>query len=271
MSDATTIRLWEGKAPLAAGDEPADVPKIDIYRPDKDADGSAIVVCPGGGYGHLAPHESEPIARWLNTLGVTGIVLTYRIAPRYHYPAAFMDVSRAIRTVRHRAKEFELDPQRIGVLGFSAGGHLSANISTRFDNDDRAADEINNETARPDVSVLLYPVVTLDGPSAHLGSRRNLLGEKPPQEMIDMLSCEKQVTAHTPPAFIFHTVGDAGVPVENAMLYAAAMRKAGVAFEMHLFERGRHGVGLASDDPVLGKWPMLCANWLKLRKFGKGA
>src|SRR5688572_15338812 len=131
----TNVRLWHGRAPMAVGGEPADVPSIAIH-PAKEADGSAIVICPGGAYQHLAPHEAEPVARWLNTLGIVGIVLTYRLAPRYRYPAAFFDVSRAIRTVRARAKEFQLDPKRVGVLGFSAGGHLAATVSTKFDSDD---------------------------------------------------------------------------------------------------------------------------------------
>src|SRR5688572_4691421 len=173
MAESTTKPLerplWPHRAPLAIGDEPADIPRIAIYEP-ADPDGSAIVVCPGGGYRHLAAHESEPIARWLNTLGITAILLTYRLSPRYRYPAAFLDVSRAIRTTRANATEWKLDLQRVGVLGFSAGGHLSATVSTRFDSDPRneaAHDVIDRQTARPDLSVLLYPVITLDGVSAH--------------------------------------------------------------------------------------------------------
>jgi acetyl esterase/lipase len=180
-------------------------------------------------------------------------------------------VSRAIRTLRARGKELGVDPKRVGVLGFSAGGHLSANVSTKFDSDERGTDDVDQQSARPDVSVLLYPVITLDGPAAHAGSRKALLGEMPEKGMIESLSCEKQVTAHTPPAFIFHTVADAGVPVENALLYAAALRKEGLPFEMHLFERGKHGVGLASHDAALKAWPALCGQWLKLREFGRGA
>jgi acetyl esterase/lipase len=209
------------------------------------------------------------VARWLNTLGVTGVVLTYRLAPRYRYPAAFLDVSRAIRTLRHRAKELELDPARIGVLGFSAGGHLAATISTRFDSEERDAnDPIEQQSARPDVAVLLYPVIMLDGVSSHVGSRKALLGEDPEPAMVEALSAERQVTPHTPPTFLFHTVADPGVPVENSMQYAAALRKAGVAFEMHLFEPGKHGVGLAESDPVLRAWPGLCGTWLRGKRFG---
>ena len=273
MSDATalvtTVRLWEGRAPLAAGERKEDVPTIAVFRPKKP-DGSAIVVCPGGGYHTLAPHEAEPVARWLNTLGVTGIVLTYRHAPKYRHPAPLMDVSRAIRTVRYRAKEWEIDPKRVGVLGFSAGGHLAATVSTLFDSDERAPDEINQLSCRPDLSVLVYPVITFGEISAHTGSRKNLLGDDPQREMFDHLSAEKNVNAHTPPAFILHTVADTVVPVENAILYASALRKATVPFELHCFEPREHGVGLAEKDPVLGAWTRLCATWLASRKFGRG-
>ncbi len=233
MSDATanvfSQRLWSGKAPGAIGDTPEDTPQITVYQP-KDPDGSAIVVCPGGGYGALAEHEGQPMARWLNTFGVTGIVLQYRLGPRYHHPAPLIDVSRAIRTVR-ATKDWKIDPERIGVMGSSAGGHLSATISTHYDSDDRNVnDPIDQQTARPDVAVLLYPVITLEGVSAHVGSRKNLLGDKPSQELLDLLSNDKHVTPHTPPTFIFHTVADAGVPVENSMMYAMALRKAGIAF-----------------------------------------
>jgi acetyl esterase/lipase len=264
-------RLWKDKAPLAIGDEPLDIPTITLFAPEKP-DGSAIVVCPGGGYAHLADHEGAPIAKFLNQTGITAFVLKYRLGPRYHHPAPLMDVSRAIRTVRHRAKELNLDPQRIGVMGFSAGGHLTATISTIFDTDDRdAQDPIDQESARPDIAVLCYPVITFEGVSAHLGSRKNLLGENPPAELLDHLSAEKNVNPHTPPSFIFHTVSDNGVPIENSMMYAAALRKNGIPFEAHFFQPGRHGVGLAEKDPVLKAWPGLCAAWLATHKFGQRA
>lgn len=275
MSEATTTqsantwRLWKDKAPGALGNEPADIPSIKLHQPEKP-DGSTIIVCPGGGYAHLAQHEGEPVAQWLNATGVTAFVLTYRLGPKYRYPAAFVDVSRAIRTVRHRAKELALDPARVGVLGFSAGGHLSSTISTHFDADERdSKDPIDHESARPDVAVLCYPVITLEGVSAHLGSRKMLLGENPPADLIDLLCNERHVTAHTPPTFLFHTVADTGVPIENSMQYAAALRKAGVAFEAHFFQPGKHGVGLASADPVLKAWPGLCAAWLATHQFGR--
>jgi acetyl esterase/lipase len=243
---------------------------LKIYRPEKP-DGSSLIVCPGGGYTHLAAHEGEPVAKFFNRTGVTTFVLSYRLAPRYRWPAAFLDVSRAIRTIRHRAKELDLDPSRVGVLGFSAGGHLVTTISTHFDTDEQrdASDAIDQQSARPDVAVPCYAVITFQGVSAHTGSRKALLGENPPQEMLDLLSNEKHVTPHTPPTFLFHTVADPGVPFENSLVYAQALRKAGVAFELHLFEQGRHGVGLAENDPALRAWPGLCATWLALHKFGR--
>ena len=269
---AEPVRLWPEGAPAALGQEPADVPTITVYPAQRDgADPSpAIVVCPGGGYGGLAAHEAEPIAKWLNTLGVTGVVLRYRLGPRYHHPVPLQDAQRAIRTVRARAAEWKVDPKRVGILGFSAGGHLAATASTQFDAGDPAAsDPIDRQSSRPDVSVLVYPVITFTDPHTHAGSRRNLLGDNPPKELVDAMSAEKRVTKDTPPAFIFHTADDQAVPVENAILYASALRRAGVPFELHVYEHGRHGVGLAPNDPVLKSWPGRCADWLATKGFGK--
>jgi acetyl esterase/lipase len=267
------IPLWQAGAPGALGSEPADVPTVTVYRAPKNSDGTpsaAIVVCPGGGYGGLAQHEGEPIARWLNTLGITGVVLKYRLGPRYHHPVMLNDARRAIRTVRARAGEWNVDPKRVGVLGFSAGGHLAATASTQFDaGDANAPDSIDRLSSRPDVSVLVYPVITLTDPHTHAGSRRNLLGENPPKEQVEAMSAEKRVTKDTPPTFIFHTADDQAVPVENALLYAAALRKNGVPFELHVYEHGRHGVGLAQDDPVLKSWPGRCADWLVTKRFAQ--
>jgi acetyl esterase/lipase len=262
------LPLWLGKAPGGLGGEDADVPSIVLYRAPGTANAPAIVVCPGGGYGGLAPHESEPIARWLNTLGVTGVVLKYRLGPRYRHPVPLQDAQRAIRTVRARAGEWNIDQQRVGILGFSAGGHLAATASTQFDaGDPDTADPIDRMSSRPDVSVLVYPVITFTDPYTHAGSRRNLLGENPPKELIESMSAENRVTKDTPPAFIFHTADDQAVPVENAILYASALRRSAVPFELHIYEKGRHGVGLASSDPVLRTWPGRCADWLKAKGF----
>lgn len=266
----TSQPLYPHGAPGALGTEPGDVPMLVPYEA-QDPDGSAMLVFPGGGYGHLAPHEGEPVARWLATLGITPFVVLYRLAPRYHHPAMLQDAAYAMRTVRAMSRELKLDPNRIGVLGFSAGGHLAATISTQFDDGDaNSPDPIAKVSSRPDVSVLCYPVITLSGVSAHTGSRRALLGENPSPELIDQMSAEKRVTDKTPPAFIFHTADDNGVPVENAIMYASALRAHKIPFEMHIYEHGRHGVGLATNDPILSTWPARCAAWLGTRKFGKG-
>lgn len=266
----TPIPLWPaGRVPGALGTAETDVPTITVYRPDAGkANGAAVVVCPGGGYGALADHEGEPVAKWLNTLGVTGFVLRYRLGPRYHHPVMLGDAARALRWVRTHAAEYALDPGRIGILGFSAGGHLASTVATHFDDGKPGdADPIEQHSSRPNVAVLIYPVVTLLPPFAHEGSRRNLLGDNPSQELVRQLSNETQVTKETPPTFLLHTDEDRGVPAENSLNFALALRKAGVPVEMHLYEHGAHGFGLGGSDPVLSGWPALCAAWLKGRGF----
>jgi acetyl esterase/lipase len=263
--------LWPNGAPGAKGNQPEDIPSFQHYPAPADrATGAAIVVCPGGGYARLAPHEGHDVAVWLNSIGVSAFVLKYRLGPRYNHPAMLWDVQRALRTVRARAAEWKVDPQRIGVMGFSAGGHLSSTAATHFDDGNpQASDPIDRVSSRPDVAILCYPVITLQPPFAHMGSRKNLLGDNPAAELVELLSNEKQVTAKTPPTFLFHTVDDAGVPVENSMMFAEALRKNKVPYEMHLFEHGRHGVGLAKDDPALSAWPKLLENWLRTKGFVK--
>ena len=264
----TQIILWPAGAPGAVGHEPTDIPTLTPYLPPKEkATGAAIIVCPGGGYQHLADHEGRPVAEWLNSIGVTAFVLKYRLGPIYHHPAQLQDAARAIRTVRARAKEWGIDPQRIGMLGFSAGGHLAATAGTHFAaGKPDASDPIERVSSRPDLLVLVYPVITMRD-STHGGSKLNLLGNDPPAELVALLSNEEQVTKETPPTFLVHTMTDAAVPVENSMMFAAALRKAGVPFEFHLYERGSHGFGLAPNDPVLSSWPGRCADWLRVHGF----
>jgi acetyl esterase/lipase len=259
--------LWSGDAPGALGKEPVDVPTLAVYpAPADKANGAAVVICPGGGYGVLADHEGHPVAVWLNGLGVTGAVLKYRLGPRYHHPAPLQDAARALRTLRARAGELKLDPHRIGILGFSAGGHLASTLSTHFDaGDANAADPVDRAGSRPDFSILVYPVISFTTEYTHTGSRTNLLGNSPTPELMELLSNEKQVTAQTPPTFLVHTAEDKGVPAENSLLYALALRKAGVPVEMHLYEKGPHGFGMAAGDPVLGTWPDRCAAWMRGR------
>lgn len=264
-----TIQLWAAAAPGALGTEEQDIPTLTVFpAPREIATGSAVVICPGGGYGGLAPHEGAPIAEWLNGLGVSAFVLRYRLGPRYHHPVMLGDVARAIRTVRSRASEWSIDPTRIGVMGSSAGGHLASTIATHFDDGNAHADDpIDRAGSRPDLAILLYPVVTMKEPYTHLGSRANLMGENPSEALINLLSNETQVTPRTPPIFILHTADDPVVPVENALLLALALRKAGVPFDLHIYEHGPHGVGLAATDPVLHEWTAACAHWLGVRGF----
>jgi len=263
------IPLWANGAPGAKGDAPEDIPSVQLYQPPADkASGAAIVVCPGGGYGHLARHEGHDIAVWLNGIGVTAVVLKYRLGPKYQHPAMMQDALRAIRYTRSKASEWKIDPNRVGVMGFSAGGHLASTAATQFKvGDPNASDPIEKLSSRPDLAILCYPVVTMTDPFAHKGSRRNLLGENPPGQLIDLMSSEKQVTDQTPPTFLFHTGDDPVVPVENSLMFALALRKKKVPYELHVYEHGRHGVGLASDDPALKSWPKLLENWLRVRGF----
>jgi acetyl esterase/lipase len=264
------ILLWPDGAPGAVGTEDADRPAIRIYSPNPGAaNGAAIVVCPGGGYGSLATdHEGHQVAKWLNTVGVTGVVLKYRLGPRYRHPAPLQDVQRALRHVRAHAADFNVDPQRVGVMGFSAGGHLAATVSTHFDRGRADSDDpLERQSCRPDFSVLCYPVISFTAPFAHRGSARNLLGEAPDEEALKLLSNETQVTAETPPAFLFHTGEDAGVPVQNSLVYYQALLEHGVGAELHVYQHGPHGVGLGIGDPALYTWKDRLADWLRSNGF----
>ena len=260
LAQPRTELLWPTGAPGALGEEDKDQPSITIYLPEAGkATGTGVVVCPGGGYGALAmDHEGKQVAEWLNSHGVAAFVLKYRLGPKYHHPVELGDAQKAIRTVRARAKEFGVAADRIGIMGFSAGGHLSSTAATHFSTEDGIS-------SRPDFAILCYPVVTFKDPYAHKGSRRNLLGDTPDPALVENLSNETQVTRETPPTFLFHTDADAGVPPENSVQFYLALRRAGVPAEMHIFEKGRHGVGLALNDPILSHWPPLLANWLRTR------
>jgi acetyl esterase/lipase len=260
--------LWPAGAPGALGTEDPDKPSLTFYLPAAaKAVGAGVVICPGGGYQNLAmDHEGQQVAEWFNSLGVAAFVLKYRLGPRYHHPIELGDAQRAIRLVRARAGEFGISPDRIGIIGFSAGGHLASTAITHFDlGNPGAADPLDRAGSRPDFAILAYPVITMRPPFAHMGSRRNLLGENPDDALVTLLSNETQVTAQTPPTFLFHTTDDPVVPVENSILFYEALRKAGVPAELHVFEHGPHGVGLASRDATLSVWPELLANWLRGR------
>jgi acetyl esterase/lipase len=268
------VVLWPQGAPGALGHAAEDVPTLTPFpAPGEKATGAAVIICPGGGYGHLADHEGRPVAEWLNSIGVTAFVLKYRLGPRYHHPAMLQDAARAIRTLRARAAEWGIDPARVGILGFSAGGHLASTAGTHFDAGKPGdADPVERVSSRPDVMILIYPVITMRE-KTHAGSKKNLLGDNPTPELVALLSNEEQVTKETPPAFLVHTMTDAAVPVENTLMFVAALRRAGVPFELHLYERGPHGFGLGTAregkpaDPVLSTWPARCADWLRLHGF----
>lgn len=261
------IRLWEGDVPGALGTGAGDIPTITHYAPGRGNTRTAVIVFPGGGYGNLAMnHEGRQVANWFNAQGVTAFVLRYRLGPTYRHPVPLGDALRAIRLVRSRAAEFGIHPERIGILGFSAGGHLASTVATRFDTGDaEAADPIDRVSGRPDFVVLGYPVIASAAPYAHEGSFRNLIGEDAPAGLRDSLSNDTQVRADTPPTFLFHTNADTAVPPENSVLFYMALRKAGVPAELHVFEPGPHGVGLAMSDPVLHAWPELLSTWLRAR------
>lgn len=279
QSGNPVVPLWDGRAPYAVGDSAADRPSLTVFKAPADkANGAAVVICPGGGYGFLAEdHEGKQVAEFLNGLGVTAFVLKYRIVtkdrPGPLHPAPLADAQRAIRLVRARAKEYGIDPQRIGIMGFSAGGHLASSAATHFDegSKDRDANDIEQASCRPDFAILAYPVITLEDGITHGGSRRNLLGDKPDPKLVEQFSNEKQVTKNTPPTFLFHTSADTAVVPENAIRFYQACKRAGVPVELHIYEKGRHGVGLGRDPKWTGgeksveTWPDRLADWMKAR------
>lgn len=260
------ILLWPDGAPGAVGEEEVDKPAIRIYPAEgEQRTQTAVVICPGGGYGALAyDHEGHQVAKFFNRMGVTGVVLKYRLGTRYHHPAPLNDVQRAIRYVRSHAKELQLSEDRIGVMGFSAGGHLASTVSTHFDAGNKEAqDPVDRVSCRPDFSILGYPVISLKSDFGHRGSMRNLLGENPDPALIESLSNETQVTKETPITFLFHTGEDKGVPVQNSLVYYRALVENGVLAELHVYQNGPHGVGLAPGDPVLSTWGDRLRDWMR--------
>lgn len=269
-ADGPPSPLWSGPAPGARGTADDDRPTLTAYRPDASRrTGATLLILPGGAYSGLAAHEGQGYAERFVAEGITCYVLRYRLGSKgYRHPVMLQDAARALRTVRVWALRDGLDPAKIGVIGSSAGGHLASTLATHFDDGDpQSADPIERVSSRPDVVILCYPVITLKDPYAHSGSRRALLGEAPSADLIDDLSNEARVTPRTPPTFLWHTVEDRSVPVENSLLFAAALRRAGVPFALHVFEPGAHGLGVGRPGRPAPPWYDLCVDWLRLRSF----
>jgi acetyl esterase/lipase len=266
-AEPETIPLWKDGAPGTPATKPADEPVLFLSRPADDvAVPTGVIVIPGGAYGGLAlDHEGRQIAEWLNSFGVTAFVLKYRLSGTGHrHPIPMQDGQRAIRTVRARAAEWKLDPKRIGIIGFSAGGHLASTLGTHFDSGmSTAEDRIDRESSRPDFMILCYPVISMTKNFLHKGSRDNLLGPNPAPKLLESLSNETQVKPDSPPAFLFHTNEDKGVLPENSIAFYSALRKARVPAELHIYEKGRHGVGLGKDIQGTNTWPDRCRDWME--------
>ena len=248
------------------------VPSLTPYLPPAGrANGTAVIVCPGGGYTVLAiDKEGRAVAEWLNSLGISAFVLKYRLK-EYGHPAPLRDVLRAVRLLRSDAATWGIRPDRIGVIGFSAGGHLAASAATLFDAPEgRTGAELDRVSARPDFAILVYPVIVLSGPYAHAGSRRALLGEAPAPALVDALSLDARVTKDTPPAFLVHGGTDTAVPPENSTLFYLALRRSGVPAELHAYERGIHGFGLQPDHGPVSGWPNRCAEWMAAKGLLEG-
>ncbi len=272
----TAIPLWPDGAPGALGTKTNDIPTLTPYLPDAtNATGAAMVICPGGSYQHLSPREGNDYALWLNQHGITCFVLKYRLgADGYRHPAELQDAARAVRTVRARADEFKIDPKRIGIMGSSAGGHVASMLLTHFDSGDtNSADVIERQSSRPDIGILCYPVITM-GEFAHPGSKNFLLGRNPSPELVQETSSELHVTTNTPPCFIWCTSEDRTVPPENTLMFAGALRKNHVPFDLHIYQKGGHGMGLGMGIRTppfvnLHPWTADCLFWLKAQGWVK--
>jgi acetyl esterase/lipase len=275
---AAVVPIWPegvpGLLPTAGPEVEVDARVSNVHTstltaylaPERQNTGTAVVVCPGGGYQRLAiDKEGWKVAEWLNSLGVSAFVLKYRMR-EYGHPAPLRDVLRAVRLLRSQAARWRIAPDRIGVMGFSAGGHLASSAGTLFDAPEgRTGADLDRVSARPDFLVLVYPVISMNAPYAHSGSRQSLLGAEPPQALVDRMSTNLQVTKDTPPTFLVHGGTDQSVPPENSVLFYSALRRAGVAAELHLYQEGAHGIGLEPNHGPISEWPKRCAEWLAVR------
>ena len=269
-----TQPLWPGQAPGAPAEADAaegDTPELILRLVESDSPTAAIVILPGGGYhGHAIDHEGYQFAEWFASMGISSAICTYRHRGKgnqgegYGHPRPMQDAQRAIQTLRAHADQWNIDPDRIGVIGFSAGGHLGSTVSTKFQKGDPASEDlVARVSSRPDFAILCYPVIAFDQAHTHKGSQRNLLGANPDAKLVESLSNERQVSSETPPTFLFHTAADKAVPADNSVDYYQACLANGVDAELHIFPEGRHGLGLAKSQPGANQWPSLCRSWLE--------
>lgn len=285
LGQSEVIDLWKGNKPGAISNvnfkEAVDSdnnwtkmrfvtnPRLDMYpAPDEKATGTAVIICPGGGYWALAiKHEGSDVAKWLNSLGITAFVLKYRLPNdsimKNKSIGPMQDGQKAIRIVRRHAKEWNIDPKKIGIMGFSAGGHLASTLSTHFN--EKVYEPIDSTSARPDFSLLIYPVISMDTAIAHMGSRENLLGKNPSSELVQFFSNELQVNKETPAAFLVQSMDDYSVPVQNSIAYTQAMIKFNIPCELHLYGTGGHGYGMGRSPNTESTWPEACSKWLEAR------
>lgn len=259
------IPLWADGAPGALGDEPKDIPTLSVSIIESSAPTGVLIICPGGGYGGLAiDHEGHQIVEWAKSMGLSAAICEYRHRGRgYGHPAPLDDAQRAIRLVRANAEQWNIDPKRVGIIGFSAGGHLVSTVITRFDSGDpNAADPIARCSSRPDFAILCYPVISMGSSFTHRGSEVNLLGDDATPDQLRQFASERNVSEDTPPTFVFHTLEDKAVPPENGLVFYQAMVAKKVPGELHIYQKGVHGVGLARNIPGTSDWPATCQRWL---------
>jgi acetyl esterase/lipase len=262
-----TIRLWEGDAPGAVGKEDLDIPTLTVLSETAGEAKPAFIVFPGGAYAMLADHEGMPVARWFESVGVRAFVLKYRLGPRYHHPVMLGDAARAVRLVRSHSAELGIDPKRIGVLGFSAGGHLASTISTHHDSGaSSSSDPIDRVSSRPDAAMLIYPVISMTPPFGHAYSREMLLGKSATDQQAEALSNDKTVSLDTPPTFLCHGANDDAVPVQNSLLYSQALADHKVPFELHVPKHGPHGFGMG-EPGTAQDWRPAAERWLRQSGF----
>jgi acetyl esterase/lipase len=288
FSQNTVLKLWPNGIPGSIKDEtykqvpaePKDIgtiyskvsdPTLTVYLPPADkATGTAVLICPGGGYSIVAfNHEGILIAKWLNENGIAGIVLKYRLPSdlimKDKSIGPLQDAQEAMRVIRRNSTEWKINPRKIGVIGFSAGGHLASTLSTHYA--EKVYDVADTTNARPDFSLLIYPVISFDASFTHMGSRINLIGNNPTDDAIKHFSNELQIDARTPPAFMVHSSDDDAVPVKNSLVYYENLVKNKIPAEMHIFQKGGHGYGLAINKGTQSAWPELCIRWLNMNGF----